>query len=60
MQDHRGKGGWVKPRLNKEQKQQLKQILTEESDFWTYEEIRPLVQKRFDIIHSKRQIQRLL
>jgi transposase len=60
LHDHRGQGGGVKPRLNKEQKEQLKQVLTDETDFWTCGEIRTLVQKRFSITYSKRQIQRLL
>ena len=65
LQDHRGQGGGPKPRLTKEQKNELKQILADESDFWTCGEIRTLIQKRFTncsmpIVYSKRQVQRLL
>lgn len=60
MQDLRGQGGGPKPRLSKDQKCHLKQILTDESDFWTCGEIRNLILNRFQITYSKRQVQRLL
>jgi transposase len=51
--------------LTKEQKSELKQILADESDFWTCGQIRTLIQKRFNtcglpVTYSKRQVQRLL
>jgi transposase len=51
--------------LTREQKSELKHILTDESDFWTCGQIRTLIQKRFNncglpVTYSKRQVQRLL
>ena len=60
MQDLRGQGGGPKPRLTQDQKGRLKQILTDESDFWTCGEIRNLILNRFQITYSMRQVQRLL
>ena len=54
LQDFRGQGGGPKPRLSKDQKGHLKQILTDESDFWTYGEIRNLILNQFQITYSKR------
>lgn len=60
LENQRGQGGGAKPRLTKEQKKELKDILYKESDFWTCGEIGSLIQKRFNISYSKRQVQRLL
>lgn len=52
-----GQGGGAKPRLSKEQKQELKESLRKESDFYTLGRIRNLVQERYGVSYGKRQTQ---
>ena len=60
LQDLRGQGGGPKPRLTPQQRTELKQLLTDESDFWTCGEIPTRIQTQFLVSYSKRQVQRLM